>query len=123
VWCLKVGPIEQLRAICLAFPEASEVEAWGEPTFRVRNKIFAMFTDNHHDSGIVAVWCKAPPGAQEVLIGADPARFYKPPYVGPSGWIGIRLEGGVDWAMVASLVEDGYRMTAPKRLLAVLDQP
>ena len=114
-------PIQRLRAICLALPEAAEVEAWGEPTFRVRKKIFAMYSNNHHGDGIVAVWCKAPPGAQEVLIGADPTRFYKPPYVGPSGWIGIRLEGGVDWGMVASLVEDAYRMTTPKRLLALLD--
>ena len=113
-------PIDQLREICLALPEAVEVEAWGEPTFRVRKKIFAMFSNNHHGDGIVAVWCKAPPGAQEVLTGADPARFYKPPYVGPSGWIGIRLEGDVDWGMVASLAEDAYRMTAPKRLLALL---
>lgn len=113
-------PLAQLRAICLALPEAAEVEAWGEPTFRVRNKIFAMFSNNHHGDGIVAVWCKAPPGAQEVLVGAEPARFYRPPYVGPSGWIGIRLEGGPDWGMVAALIEDAYRMTAPKRLLALL---
>jgi hypothetical protein len=112
--------IEQVRAICLALPEAAEKEAWGEPTFRVRNKIFAMVSNNHHGDGILAVWCKAPPGAQEVLIGADPARFYKPPYVGPSGWIGIRLEGGVDWGVVTMLIEDAYRMTAPKRLLALL---
>jgi hypothetical protein len=117
---VKSDPLPQLREICLGLPEAVEVEAWGEPTFRVRKKIFAMFSNNHHGDAIVAVLCKAPPGAQEVLIGADPARFYKPPYVGPSGWIGIRLEGEVDWGMVSSLIEDAYRMTAPKRLLATL---
>ncbi len=116
-----MDPLPKLRVICLALPEAAEVEAWGEPTFRVRKKIFAMYSNNHHGDGIVAVWCKAPPGAQEVLTGADPARFYKPPYVGRSGWIGIRLEGNVDWGMVASLIEDAYRMTAPKGLLALLD--
>ena len=85
----------------------------------MRYKTFVMFNDGDHD-GEISLWCKAPPGAQEVLIGADPARFYKPPYVGPSGWIGIRLEGAVDWGMVASLIDDAYRMTAPKRLLALL---
>ena len=108
-------PLAKLREICLGFPDATEKIAWGEPTFRVRDKIFAMFTDNHHGDGEVSVWCKAPTGVQEILVGADPERFYVPRYVGHKGWVGIRLAGKVDWDAVAEIVGDSYRMTAPKR--------
>jgi predicted DNA-binding protein (MmcQ/YjbR family) len=115
--------LECLRAICLALPEATEQLFGGHttPTFRVRDKIFAMFTNDHHGDGRVALWCKAPPGAQGVLVGSDPERFFAPPYVGPKGWIGVRLDRPVDWEEVEALVTDSYRMTAPKRLLAQLD--
>lgn len=119
----KVSPLVRLRKSCLAFPEASEVNFGGHensPTFRVRDKIFAMYQDDHHGDGKVAVWCKAPPGAQEVMVGADPDRFFKPPYVGSKGWIGVRLDRPVDWEQLADLVEESYRMTAPKRLLKEL---
>jgi hypothetical protein len=112
----------RLRAICLALPEAVEKGGVADHTFRVRDKIFAMFLDNHHGDGRVAMWCKAPAGAQEVLVGADPGRFFVPPYVGHHGWIGVRLEGEVDWDEVADLVADAYRMTAPKWLIARLAQ-
>jgi predicted DNA-binding protein (MmcQ/YjbR family) len=81
--------LPRLRAICLALPEAEERQTWETPTFRVRDKIFAMFRP---DDGVPAFWCKAPPGAQAVLIGADPTRFFRPPYVGHKGWIGIRID-------------------------------
>jgi predicted DNA-binding protein (MmcQ/YjbR family) len=113
-----------LQKICLALPEATEVNFGGHensPTFRVRDKIFAMYQNDHHSAGKVAVWCKAPPGAQEVMVGSDPERFFKPPYVGPKGWIGVRLDRPVDWDQLADLVEESYRMTAPKRLLKELD--
>src|SRR5512147_1805325 len=119
---MKDDPLSRLRKVCLALPEATEKVAWGEPTFRVRDKIFAMFTDNHHGDGRVALWCKAPPGVQEVVVGADPRRFYVPPYVGHKGWIGVRLDVTVDWDEVADLVKDSYLMTAPKRLAALFDQ-
>lgn len=108
----------KLRRLCLALPEAHEVEAWGAPTFRVKNKLFAMFADakNHHGGGRPAVWCKAAPGNQELMIGVAPERFFKPPYVGPSGWIGIWLDGKVDWAEVADLLRDSYLLVAPKKL-------
>jgi len=117
--------LTRLRKLCLALPEAHEVIAWGEPTFRVRNKLFAMYADagNHHGAGHHAVWCKAPPGNQALMVEADPDRFFVPPYVGPSGWIGVRLDGPVDWEIVADLLRDSYRLTAPKRLLARLDSP
>jgi predicted DNA-binding protein (MmcQ/YjbR family) len=106
-------PLTRLRALCLALPEAVERETWDLPTFRVRGKIFAMAPGAGHD---LTVWCKAPPGAQQVLVGADPDRFFAPPYVGPRGWIGIRLHPLPDWDEVAGLVRRSYRLVAPKRL-------
>lgn len=111
-------PIDRLRAICLALPEAVEKEAWGDPTFRVRDKIFAM---EKHGDGRSSLWCKAPPGSQHVLVGVDPERFFVPPYVGPSGWIGVRLDGAPDWKEVAVLVKRSYRLIAPKRLAALAE--
>ena len=109
-------PLPRVRRICLAFPESAEKETWEIPTFRVREKIFAMFT--HDDNGRPGLWLKAPPGVQETLVGAAPKRFFRPPYVGPKGWIGVHLAAPVDWDELAELVEESYRMTAPKRLLA-----
>ncbi|HUF29987.1 MAG TPA: MmcQ/YjbR family DNA-binding protein [Gemmatimonadaceae bacterium] len=118
-------PLAKLRKLCLALPEAHEVEAWGAPTFRVRNKMFATFASasTHHGEGRHAVWCKAAPENQQLLVQSNPGRFFAPPYVGPSGWIGVYLDGDVDWDDVRELVHDGYRMIAPKRLLTLLDSP
>lgn len=114
--------LAQLRRICLSFPEATEKQAWGAPTFRVRDKLFAHYRNDHHGDGRVAAWVKARPGVQGDLVEMDPERFFVPPYVGPSGWVGVRLERGrVAWDEVAELVAEAYRMTAPKRLLALLD--
>jgi predicted DNA-binding protein (MmcQ/YjbR family) len=110
-------PTTHLRRICLAFPEAAEKETFGAPTFRVRDRIFAMV--NRGDDGRVSMWCKAPPGSQAVLVGADPERFFVPPYVGPKGWVGMRLDGRPDWAEVALLVRRSYGLIAPKRLAAL----
>ncbi len=101
------------------------MEAWGEPTFRVRNKLFAMFAsaESHHGGGRPAVWCKAGPGNQELMVRAAPKRFFVPPYVGPSGWVGVFLDGAAHWAELAELLEDSYRLTVPKRLLAQLAAP
>jgi predicted DNA-binding protein (MmcQ/YjbR family) len=112
------APGGRLRAICLALPEAGEKEAWGHATYRVKDKIFAM---ERQDDGRVAVWVKAPPGSQEVLIGAAPERFFRPPYVGHKGWVGMRLDDGPDWAEVVGLVTRSYRLIAPRRLAALLD--
>jgi predicted DNA-binding protein (MmcQ/YjbR family) len=118
------SPLTRLRKLCLALPDAHEVEAWGEPTFRVRNKLFAMFAapNNHHGGGRPAVWCKAAPGNQSIMVRASPGRFFVPPYVGPSGWVGIWLDRNPDWDEVADLLRDSYRLIAPKKLVAVLDQ-
>ena len=114
------GPLARLRAICLALPEAIEQETWEIPTFRVRAKIFAMYT---LDDTRPAFWCKAPPGSQTILVGADPERFFVPPYVGHKGWIGVHLDARPDWREIAGLVARSYRMTAPKRLAATVTGP
>lgn len=111
-------PTDRLREICLALPEAVEKETWGDPTYRVRDRIFAM---EKHGDGRISLWCKAPPGSQAVLVGADPARFFVPPYVGHKGWVGVRLDRGPDWAEIAAIVRRSYRLVAPRRLAAALD--
>lgn len=116
-----MNAIDRVRAICLALPEATEKIAWGEPTWRV-GKIFAMLSNHHHGDAHLSVWCKAADGVQESLVRAEPKHFYRPPYVGPSGWIGIRLDTGLDWNVVASLIKDSYRLAAPKKLLKRLEE-
>ena len=115
---MKSRPIDRLRAICLALPEAVEQEAWGDPTFRVRGKIFAM---EKRGDGRSSLWCKAPAGSQAVLVGADAERFFVPPYVGNKGWIGMRLDNSPDWDEVAAVVRRSYRLIAPKRLAALIE--
>ena len=108
------SPIDQLRKICLALPDAVEKEAWGEPTWRVRDKMFAMYDNNHHNAGRIAVWCKAPLGFQSLMIEQAPHRFFVPPYVGVNGWVGVRLDVEVDWKEVASVVNQAYRTALEK---------
>ena len=114
------SPIDRLRATCLALPEAVEQETWGDPTFRVRGKIFAMVK---HGDGHCSFWCKAPLGSQAILVGAAPGRFFVPPYVGHKGWVGMRLEPEPDWAEVAGLVRRSYALVAPKRLALAVARP
>jgi hypothetical protein len=116
-------PLPRLRALCLALPEAHEVEAWGEPTFRVRNRMFATYASasSHHGAGRPAVWLKATPANQALMVAADPARYFVPPYVGPSGWVGVWLDRRPRWKEVGELLRDAYRRTAPKRVAALLD--
>ena len=113
--------LKRVREICLSLPETSEKEAWSTPTFRVRKKMFAMFANHHHGDGRVALWLDAPPGDQELLVAADPVRFFVPPYQGPFGWIGVRVDLDPDWDEVRELVVEAYRTSAPKTLLARLD--
>ena len=117
--------LERVRKICLALPQAHEVEAWGEPTFRVRNKLFAMFaaSDNHHGGGRPSLWIKSTHVNQDLLIHADRDRFFAPPYVGPSGWVGMYLDKKPDWKVLADLVRDAWRLTAPRKLQASMKEP
>jgi hypothetical protein len=113
------APVERLRALCLALPEVTEKISHGEPTWFVR-KTFVTFADHHHDDRL-AFWCAAPPGVQEELVAADPERFFRPPYVGARGWLGVRLDVEVDWDEIAELVTDAYRTVAPRKLITLLD--
>ncbi|MGW0522356.1 MmcQ/YjbR family DNA-binding protein [Crossiella sp. NPDC003009] len=115
-------PLESLRALCLALPETTERLSHGEPTWFIRGKkTFVMYANHHHDNRL-AFWCAAPLGAQEALVGAEPERYFRPPYVGHRGWLGVYLDvGGLDWAEVGELVEDAFRVVAPKTLIARLD--
>ena len=105
--------LARIRRICLALPDATEKIAWGSPTFRVCDRIFVMFVNDHHGDGRLAIWCNADRDAQVAIVDADPRRFFVPPYVGPRGWIGIRLDRRPNWAVVAALIEGGHRKVTP----------
>lgn len=113
--------LARLRAICLALPEANERLSHGEPTwFAGKGKVFAMLDDHHHGAEHLSVWVPAGLGAQEALIDSDPKRYFRPPYVGAGGWVGVVLDTKPDWAQVAWLVEQAYRHVAHPRLVAQL---
>ena len=110
--------LERLREICLGFPEASERLSHGAPTFFVREKkAFLMVLTNHHGDGRFAVWCAAPAGLQVTLVEADPEKFFVPPYVGHRGWLGVRLDRGLEWDEIAGIAEDAYAEVAPAKLV------
>jgi hypothetical protein len=110
--------LDRLRSICLALPETTERPSHGAPSFFVRDKkCFLMVLDNHHGDGRFAIWCAAPAGDQQLLVDADAERFFVPPYVGHRGWLGVRLDRGLDWDELAGIVEDAYCTVAPKRLV------
>ncbi|MDP9443691.1 MAG: MmcQ/YjbR family DNA-binding protein [Actinomycetota bacterium] len=114
-------PLIRLRALCLALPDVTERQSHGEPAWFVRGRTaLATFADHHHDDR-VACWMAAPEGAQELWVEADPTRFFVPPYVGRRGWLGVRLDGDVDWEHLAELVTDAYRTVAPPRLVYELE--
>ncbi len=107
--------LERLRRLCLALPEVTERQSHGEPTWFVGGRTFVTYADHHHDDR-VAFWCAAPGGAQEVFIESGPDRYFRPPYVGHRGWLGVWLDVPVDWDEIASIVGDAYRLVAPTRL-------
>lgn len=104
--------VDRLRAICMSLPDVTEVIAWGELTWR-RGKIFAMTDTYHHGSAHFSVHLPAPPGVQAALIDTDPARYFRPPYTGGKGWIGVVLDTRPDWKQVESLVRTAYDLIAP----------
>jgi regulation of enolase protein 1 (concanavalin A-like superfamily) len=108
---------ERLRGFCSPLPEVTERASHGAPAWWVAGKMFAqLWASGHHDHTVPQLWCAAPPYAQAELIAADDRRFFRPPYVGHRGWIGVRLNNDPDWAEIAGLCEDAYRTVAPKRL-------
>jgi hypothetical protein len=115
--------LERVRAICIALPDTTEKLSHGAPAFFVPGGQYLAFVDNHHDDGRLAVWLAAPPGAQESLIAAEPKHFFRPPYVGPKGWLGINLDTGLEWGAVAALIEEGHAFIAAKKKARSRRQP
>jgi hypothetical protein len=117
------GLIRRVRAVCLAFPGATERPSHGTPTFFVRDRSAFVYAwlDGHHDNGFPHLWCAADPGVQEALIGSGPGSYFRPPYVGHRGWVGVRLDRGIEWDEVEQVCEDAYRTVAPRTLVAELD--
>jgi hypothetical protein len=112
---------ERVRAICLALPEALERPSHGSPAFFVGRQFVMLWPDGHHEHAFPHLWCAAPVGAQDEGVASDPERYFVPPYVGGRGWLGMRLDGDVDWDEVAERCAEAYRTVAPARLVALLD--
>jgi hypothetical protein len=111
-------PLERVRALCLSFPETSERLSHGQPSFFIQGrKTFVMYLDNHHDDGRLALWLAAPEGMQAALVEAAPGHYFRPPYVGHRGWLGVRLDRDLAWDEIAGAIEDAYLTVAPKRLI------
>jgi hypothetical protein len=124
------GPVPRLRAFCLALPQTTERASHGEPCFFVQatpksSKLFVMLDEHHHGAEHLAFWCAAAAGAQEEMIAEDPSRYFRPPYVGHRGWLGVRLQAAglpePDWREIGEIVRDAYRQVAPPALRAALD--
>jgi hypothetical protein len=107
---------DRLRRLCLSLPGVTERLSHGEPAWFVGGKQFATTADHHHDDRLSA-WVAAPLGAQELLVSAAPDRFFRPPYVGHRGWLGLRLDRGLDWDELARIAEDAYAEVAPAKLV------
>jgi hypothetical protein len=113
--------LARVRKIIAAWPETSEKLSHGAPTWWGGKKTFATIHDDHHGDGRLALWIKSTADAQEDLVAMDPDTFFVPPYVGPSGWVGVRLDRRADWGAIERLLEAGYRLVAPARALRLLD--
>jgi hypothetical protein len=114
--------LARVRKVCASLPEVTERPSHGSPAWFVRDKkTIAMFVDDHHGDGILGIWCAAPPGVQEQMIDEEPDVFFRPPYVGHRGWIGVRLSRTVTNDEVRAILEDAFRVVAPKTLVARLD--
>jgi predicted DNA-binding protein (MmcQ/YjbR family) len=116
---MRISPLEFLRKICLNFPHAEEKAAWGDPTFRIRGKIFAMYKVG---DGRKSIWCRAPEGSQTILVDSQPSVFFVPPYVGRHEWIGIRLDVNIDKRHVAHLLKESYQLVASKSVKTPMEQ-
>ncbi|UWP81482.1 MmcQ/YjbR family DNA-binding protein [Dactylosporangium fulvum] len=105
--------VSRVRAICTAFPGVTEKLSHGTPLWSARKGFVQIWPDGHHDNTFPHLWCAAPPGVQESLIGRDSRRYFRPPYVGHRGWVGMRLDGDLDWDDVEELCELAYRTVTP----------
>ena len=112
-------PLARVRKICLSLPETTERASHGAPSFFIRDKVcFVNYMDDHHDDGRLALWCACPPGMREGLVKAEPEHYFVPPYVGVRGWIGVRLDRGIDWDDVERVIREAYLAVAPKKIAA-----
>jgi hypothetical protein len=119
-------PIEierRVRKVCLALPGVTERTSHGTPAFFAGKQFLALWHNGHHDHGFPHMWCAAPPGVQDELVRTEPDRFFRPPYVGGRGWLGVRLDGDIDWAEVRAICEEAFRTVAPRKAVAALDPP
>ncbi len=121
----RVDLLANVRKICMSFPEVTERLSHGSPTGScgTSRPSSSLMEDGHHYNHFPHLWCAAPPGVQGELVEAEPDRFFKPPYVGGRGWLGVRLDVDIDWDEMAQILEDAYRVIAPKKLIAELDTP
>jgi hypothetical protein len=117
----KAGLAERIRAICMELPGVTEKLSHGAPAFFAGRQFLMLWVDGHHDNGFPHLWCAAPPGAQSELVTSEPDRFFRPPYVGGRGWIGVRLDGTIDWDEIRTVCEEAFRTVASKKLIAALD--
>ena len=111
----------RVRAICMTLPGVTERLSHGAPAFFAGKQFLMLWPDGHHDDRFPHLWCAAPPGAQEELVATEPERFFRPPYVGGRGWVGLRLDGDVDWDELTAVCREAFRTVAPKKLIAALD--
>ncbi len=120
----KITLAERIGRICSAFPEVTERPSHSAPTWFIRDKksFVMLWSTGHHDNQFPHLWAAAPPGGQEALIKSEPERFFRPPYVGHRGWVGMRLDGNVDWSEVEEVCRDAYLAVAPKKLVDQLRQ-
>jgi hypothetical protein len=116
--------LKRLTTVCLGLPETACERKGDHASFLVRKKVFAYYLANHHNDGIISVCAKVLPGDNNSLVAGDPARFYLPAYIGPRGWVGLRLDTGrIDWDEVAELLTGSYLLTAPKTLASRIKVP
>ena len=109
--------VRRVRAICMALPGVTERQSHGSPAFFAGKQFVMLWPDGHHDQAFAHLWCAAPTGVQAELVASEPDRFFRPPYVGGRGWVGVRLDGSIDFAELARICEEAYRTVAPPRLL------
>ena len=118
----KLTLAERVGRICAALPEVTQRPSHGAPTWFIRDKksFVMVWPTGHHDNQFPHLWCAAPPGVQDELIKSSPERFFRPPYVGHRGWVGMRLDGKPDWDEVAEVCRDAYLTVAPAKLASLL---
>jgi predicted DNA-binding protein (MmcQ/YjbR family) len=113
---------QRVRDLCLSLPEATERLSHGAPAFFAGKQFLQLWPHGHHDQPLPHLWCAASPGAQQRILAEDPRRYFRPPYVGSRGWVGVLLDRTIDWDEVADLCEDAYRSVASRRLVALLEK-